>query len=99
VPAQAEYFMNLKQAIGTILNLSAEWNISITVVDLPKGRRFSLTSNVGVSIFISSLSADPGDILTLQSKLDSQTFLVQLNAQGFKASLASLQLVTSSSGE
>ncbi len=99
VPAQNEYFMNLKQAIGTILNLSPQWNMSITVGDLPKGRRFSLTSNVGVSILISSLSASPGDILTLQSKSDSPAFLDQLNAQGFKASIASLQLVTSASGE
>jgi hypothetical protein len=101
VPARDEYFKNLKQAIRTILNLSSEWNINVTVTvgDLPKGRRFSLTSNVRVSIFITSLSAGPGDILSLQSKLDSPAFVDQLNAQGFKASIASLQLVTSASGE
>ncbi len=101
VPARDEYFKNLKQAIRTILNLTSEWNINFTVTagDLPKGRRFSLTSNVGVSIFITSLSAGPGDILSLQSKLDSPAFVDQLNSQGFKASIASLQLVTSASGE
>jgi hypothetical protein len=101
VPARDEYLKNLEHAIRTILNLSSEWNINITVTvgDLPKGRRFSLTSNVGVSIFITSLSAGPGDILSLQSKLDSPAFVDQLNAQGFKASIASLQLITSASGE
>ncbi len=99
VPAQDEYFDNLKQAIRTILNLSSEWNINITAGYLPKRRIFSLTGNLGVSVFITSLSADPGDILTLQSKLDSPAFLEQLNAQGFKASRASRQLVTSASGE
>ncbi len=99
VPAQDEYFKNLTQAIRTILNLSSEWNINITVGDLPKGRRFSLTSNLDVSILMTSLSAGLGDILKLQSKLDSPAFLDQLNAQGFKASKARLQLVTSASGE
>ncbi len=99
VRGQDEYFKALKQAIRTILNLSSEWNIDVTVGDLPKGGRSSLTSNLGVSIFLTSLSAGPGDILTLQSKLDSPAFLEQLNAQGFKASIASLQYVTSPSGE
>ncbi len=99
VLAQDEYFKSLKQAIVTMLNLSPEWNISITVGDLLKGRRFSLTINVDVSIFIFSLSAGPGDILTLQSILESPAFLDQLNARGFKASIASLQLDSSFSGE
>ncbi len=99
VPAQDEYFENMKQAIGTILNLSSEWNINITVGDLPKGRRFSLTSNLVVIIVFTILSAGPVNILSLQSKLDSPAFLDQLNAQGFKASIARLQFVASTSGE
>jgi hypothetical protein len=49
-PAQDEFFKNLKQTIGTILNLSSEWNINITVGGLPKGRIFSMASNLGISI-------------------------------------------------
>lgn len=99
VPAQDEFFKNLKQTIGTILNLSSEWNINITVGGLPKGRIFSLASNLGVSICFTIYSAGPGDISTLRSKLDNPAFLDQLNAQGFKASMASFQLEINTSGE
>ncbi len=91
VPQQEEYFKTLTKAIRMILNISSEWNIKITVGDLLKGRRISLRSNLSASIFFTSLSAGLGDILTLQSKLDSPAFLDQLNAQGFKASIAGLQ--------
>jgi hypothetical protein len=95
VPEQDEYFKKLKQAIRTILNVSLEWNINITVGDLPKERRISLTTNLGVSIVFTTLSADLGDVSILQSKFNSPEFLDLLNAQGFKASKASLQLVIS----
>jgi hypothetical protein len=96
---QDDFSKKLKQAIRTILNLTSEWSIVITVGDLPKGRTFSPTSNLDVNILITSLSASPGDILALQSKLDSPAFLDGLNALGFKASIASLHLATSTPGE
>ncbi len=58
-----------------------------------------MTGNLVVRIYIASLSAGPGDISTVQNKLDSPAFLDQLNAQGFKASEASLEFITSIASE
>ncbi len=101
VHQQHIYLEKLKKEAEIVLNLSSEWSINIAVGhgDLPKGRRLSLTSDLGVSIFVISLSAGPGDILKMQSKLDSPAFLDQLNARGFKASKARLQFATTTSGE
>ncbi len=92
-----KYFDSLKNAIVMVLNISLEWNINIIVEeDLPKERRSSLKSNLAVSIVFTSISAGPGDLLTLQNKVDSPAFLEKLNAQGFKTSLLELSMTKSS---
>jgi hypothetical protein len=91
---QNEYFNALKQAIRSILSVSMEWNISISVDE--SARRLDLSSNFIVSIVFTSLFAGPGDIITLQSKLDSSAFLDQLNSIGFRASIANPPLTDSS---
>jgi hypothetical protein len=92
-----KYFDSLKNAIVTVLNISLEWTINIAVEDdLPKGRRSSLTSNLAVSIVFTSISAGPGDLLTLQNKVGSPAFLEGLNSQGFKTSLLELSMTKSS---
>ena len=98
VPEQV-FFYNLEQAIRSILGISMEWNISISVGDISIERRLFLTSNVVISIVFTSLSAGPGDILALQSKLNSPAFLDQLNSLGFKASKASLKLASTSNDQ
>ena len=95
-PEQVEYFYNLEQAMISILSISMEWNISISVGDISIERRLGLGSNVVVSVVFTSLSADPGYILILQSKLDNPAFFDQLNSLGFKASSASPQLTSTS---
>jgi hypothetical protein len=97
VSARDIYLKSLENATVTVLQISSEWNINIALEsDLPKRRRSSLTSNLAVSIVFTSISAGPGDLSTLLSKLYSPAFLKQLNAKGFKASLLEL---TSISGE
>jgi hypothetical protein len=97
VPDLDKYFGSLKEAIVAVLRISSEWNIDIAVEgDLPKGRRSSLTSNIAVGIVFTSISAGPGDLSTLQGKLDSPAFLEGLNAMGFKASLLELIITKSS---
>ena len=93
---QVEYFDKLNQAIRSVLSLSMEWYINVSQGDFSEERRLGLTSNVAVSIVFTSLSAGPGDIAVLLSKLDSQAFIDQLNSLGFKASKASPQLTSTS---
>ncbi len=91
VPEQVEYFNNLKQAIRSILTIDMDWKVNISVADASLERVLGMTSNIVVSVTFLCLSAGPGDISTLQSKLDSPKFLDQLNFMGFKASKAGLQ--------
>ena len=87
VSEQDAYFKNLTDEIRSILNLSSDWNIQVSIFgDSLMGRRFRLTSNLDVRIVITSLSAGPDDILTLQHRLNSPAFLEQLQARRFDAS-------------
>jgi hypothetical protein len=98
VPWLDEYLETLKKEIVTILDISSEWIINIALEgDLPKGRRSSLTSNLVISIEFTSISAGPGELSTLQRKLESPAFLERLK-KGFKASLFKLNSTKSSMG-
>jgi hypothetical protein len=99
VPEQVQYFYNLEQAIRSVLSIAMEWNMNISVDDSLMERRLGLTSNFVVSIEFSRLSADPGDIITLQSNLNSPAFFDQLNSLGFKASKTSPRLTSASNHE
>ena len=85
-PQQVEYLDNLKQAIKSVLNIAMEWNIELTIDDPPVPPKADQTSRFIVSVVFASLSANLGDVLALQSKLDSPAFFDQLNSLGFKAS-------------
>jgi hypothetical protein len=83
---QFTYFNNLKTAIRTVLNLSLQWTIEVSVIETSIGRRSGQYTNLAANIVFSSTSAGPGDSEQLQKKLASPAFLDGLSAMGFKAS-------------
>ena len=97
-PEQLEFFEKLKNAIRSILIIPLEWNINVTVIEDYSSIKRSLGSsrNVAVSIVITALSSEFGDIAALQTKLNDQTFTYQLNSLGFKASTTSLPSTSTS---
>jgi hypothetical protein len=90
---QLKYFDNLKAAVGTVLNLSLQWEIEISVIEASMERRSEQLSNLLASIVFSSALAGHGEIELLKEKLDSKAFLDGLNAMGFKASRPGLQSI------